>query len=403
MKIRVKTILIYFYFYFIIFGPKYGLIDLSLCTSLIVLLYLMFTNSVSFSKKIVYLFISVIVILVYSSLVGLVCMHIDFIFIAKFIRCAVSILSISAVITTYKLKTLKVINIILNILLLHALIVIISSVFFVELQNYLKIINNFSLQANSFRSPGLTNGYDFSGVLCIFGMLITVLLPENIIKNKIVKIIIFICASLLTSRINMLFLELIFLYFVFVNKKIEKKYKILFIMLIGITIIPILGLFLYSTGYKDNIIIEFLLKNQYFADISKKIVYYYATSDINGTIHSHFNFNKLTELELIFGSMKIANQDPGYTQYIYQIGFLGLIITFIPYFLIIYECCMKKNKIKVSMLDCLTRLIIMMILICFALSFKNSYLLARHVTEIIIILYILFVQEQQKVRLGEKA
>ena len=58
------------------------------------------------------------------------------------------------------------------------------------------------------------------------------------------------------------------------------------------------------------------MKNSYFSSMSKEFVNYYATSSFASVSEMHFDFSRLTTNEIIFGSFNVANQDPGYTQYI---------------------------------------------------------------------------------------
>mgnify|MGYP000435350540 FL=1 len=60
------------------------------------------------------------------------------------------------------------------------------------------------------------------------------------------------------------------------------------------------------------------------------------------TVANHFDFSRLTDFQLIFGSMKDAYADPGYTQYIYNVGIIGLIITLFFYIQILIRCIANK-------------------------------------------------------------
>ena len=103
----------------------------------------------------------------------------------------------------------------------------------------------------------------------------------------------------------------------------------------------------------------------------------------------HFDFSRLTTNEIIFGSFNVANQDPGYTQYIYEIGLIGLFMTLLFYIILIVRCVKNRKKEYASLL-------LLIISMCLVLSFKNSYLFARHITEIIIIVYNLFFLRMNK-------
>ena len=301
---------------------------------------------------------------------------IDFAFLGKFIKVSVTILAISSVISSSKLDNETIINCLIFIILIHSVIIIIESTIYVDLQNILRFISGFDRYPNYFRGSGLTNGYDFAGTLSIIG-----LMCECIRKNpSFIKIVIFIVASLLTSRISMVLLEIVILYFVLTKKIKNKSIVTFFILFLCVSIIPVLALFLLTTNNVNNIIVEISMKNSYFSSISSKFVNYYATSSFVNASNLHFNFSRLTFNELIFGSFKIAYQDPGYTQYIYKIGIIGLSMSLLFYIVLIVRCIKNRKKEYCSLL-------FLIIVICLVLSFKNSYLFARHVTEIIIIIY----------------
>lgn len=397
MASLMKNIKLYFCFLFLIFGPKYGYLDLSLVTSMLIIIYhFLKLKKAYIDKRIFYIICLLIFLILYTLVVSILNKNIDILFFGKLVRCVATFISTWIIINNNKNDNNRIIDILINVLLLHAFIVLISATIFVDLQNKLKIVTHFALPANSLRATGLTNGYDFAGVLCLIGLVLICLYPQKNVKFKFLKIIVFTISSLFTSRVNMIMLELIFIYLVLINQTIKKRHKFFILIFIIISILPVLGLFLYSTGNTNNFIIRFLLENPYFSNISKKIVYYYATSDISSSIAEHFDFSKLSNLQFFFGAMKDANQDPGYTQYIYSIGLIGLLLTLTIYFKIL-KSCLTINYNKGKIINYYRQIITIIICICFVLSFKNSYLLARHVTEVLAILYACYISENKKI------
>ena len=161
-----------------------------------------------------------------------------------------------------------------------------------------------------------------------------------------------------------------------------------------------MGIFSFTTNNQNNIIVASLLKNQKIAEISSRLVYYYATSDMSNTIHSHYNFSKLNNADFIWGAMQDAHQDPSYTQYIYKIGVLGTAIAVLFYLFITTNALVLKKQNKNNSL-----IVVFISLFCLILSLKNSYLLARHVTETLLIIYALLCKESnsqvQQIKLGK--
>lgn len=388
IKINKKHIMAYIVIFFAVFGPKFfGVVDVSIIVNVLIISLYILLEKAKIRKHSSTLFLMVIMIVMYSLVVCTVTQNLNIVFIAKFVRVGTSIVAISMFIDAIKVSKMDLVNILINILLLHAVIVIISATFFVQLQNILKPFTGFRLIANRFRSTGLTNGFDFSGLLCIFGVLLVGLYPEKyVIKRRLLKLFIFIGASLLTSRVTMIVLELAIIYMALMNKRLNKKVKRLLVLILVVSLLPVMGIFLFSTGNQNNVIVKLLLSVPVLSSISEKLVYYYATTDIGNTISAHFSFVELSSYEVFFGSMKEANQDPGYTQYIYYIGVCGVLLVVLFYALMVYNA-RKKTIVCGTVKDkYLFKVLIACVGLCLCLSIKNSYLLARHVTEVILII-----------------
>lgn len=387
LKIDLKTIMAYIVVFFSIFGPKFfGVLDISIILNVLIIGVYMCLGKANIRQYSSVLLELVIVIVTYALIICLVSHNLNFIFIAKFIRVGTCILALGLYINDAKLTKMELVNILINILLVHAIIVIISATVFVEFQNVLKPFTGFRLPANRFRATGLTNGFDFSGLLCVFGVLLVGLYPNKlVIKKRLSKLFIFIGASLLTSRITMLVLELTIIYMALMNKRLNKKVKGLLIMILLVSLLPVMGIFLFSTGNYDNVVVKLLLNIPYFSKIAGKLVYYYANTNIGNTISEHYSLSRLSSFQIFFGAMEEANQDPGYTQYIYYIGILGLIIVLFFYVMLVFYARRRKNSTFIAD-KYLFKILFACVGLCLCLSIKNSYLMARHVTEVILIL-----------------
>ena len=130
------------------------------------------------------------------------------------------------------------------------------------------------------------------------------------------------------------------------------------------------------------------MRNEFFSNASAKLVYYYASSEINGSVMTYYNFDLLTDSQFWFGAMKDTNLDPGYTQYIYHIGVVGLFISLFFYVVIVVKALKMRFVCNYG-----SFVIVCMCVACILLSVKNSYFLARHVTETLLIVYSLTSKE----------
>lgn len=377
--IDFRNLICFVVFYMCIFGVKIaGFFDLSMIMNGCILLANIRNIVIDYKAKRV--FSIVFILFIYSFIIMLIFGTTHIVFSLKFVRVLCAIAGISTYIYKSKLDSNTLINTLINVLILHALIVIVESTVWLNLQNILKPITGFALLPMLYRGTGFTNGYDFAGILCNFGVLIVCHNDKKNIRFKFIKILIFISAIMLTSRFNMLLLIAMMFYMGYLDKSAEEKDRGFFRIISWIIAIPVIGIFLFSTNHFDNFFVNLLRENSFFSKIFDNLVYHYATTDLENTISDNFDFSNLSTEEMIFGKMIMANADPGYTQYIYAVGIVGLSMVFIVYFIIINDCIHNVYNTKMR------RIILLVIVICLIMSLKNSYLLARHVTELLLIL-----------------
>lgn len=389
-KIEPKSIACFFCIYLIVFGPRIGgVFDLSVLTSGVLLLFILGKGQISLQTK----KLSAILLLLIIDTFLVSCFSeegVNLIFLLKFVRVLFTLLCISNYVELDVVKPIVIRSSLINVLLMHAAVIIIGSAFWPEFQNILKPLSGFDRMPTFFRSTGFTNGYDFAGLLCLFGVLITYF--SKIERLKMIKVILFIVAALLTSRVNMILTEIVMVWLLFFSKG-EKKIKLLLEVLFVFSLFPVLGIFLFTTQNQDNFIVQMLLKNEFFANVSTKLVYYYATSSVDSSLSQHYNFDMLTNAQILFGSMQDAKLDPGYTQYIYRIGVLGTAVCLLFYVAVISNAWKIKQVNKQDAF-----IVICICLMCVVMSVKNSYLLARHVTETLLVMNFLLVKEYNNVQ-----
>lgn len=363
-----------------IFGPKIaGVFDLSMIMSGCIVVAGAGNIVVDYKTK--GIFVIVTILLFYSFLIMMINGNMNVVFSLKFIRVLFSLVGISTYIHKTRLHSSVLINTLINVLVLHALVVIVESTVWLNLQYILKPITGFALTPMLFRGTGFTNGYDFAGIMCNFGLVIICHYDKKLVRTKFIKIIVFLAAIMLTSRFNMLLSIGMMFYMGYLDRSTEKADRRFFRIISWIAAIPVIGIFLFSTSNFDNIFVWLLRQNSFFSKILDNLVYHYATTDFGNTINNHFDFSKLSMGEMIFGKMALPNADPGYTQYIYAVGIIGVILVFAVYSIIARDCMYNIHNKKMQ------KIIVLVIMTCLLMSLKNSYLLARHVTELLLILF----------------
>ena len=218
-KASSTTILLYFvYFYLAIFGPKIGgFIDISAIINLLTFLFVVTKNKgkLVLNNGIIEVIMPVLILFMYTLILAFFTKNQNIVFMFKIMRALLATLGISAFIERKKEDCFIMLDVLEKVLLVHAIVIIIGSVLWLDLQTILKPITGFERMPSLLRATGLTNGYDFAGVLCVFGILLS--FYSNNSKNKTLHLLIFIIASFLTSRINMIISELIIFFLEFLN------------------------------------------------------------------------------------------------------------------------------------------------------------------------------------------
>ena len=372
-----------------LFGPKIGTyVDFSFFSCFFVFV-LCSRGHLRVNKETKPVLIGIVVLILYSLLVTVVSQTIDYLFIFKFIRAFVSALAIFAYVSNSKLEKSEMINSVTMVLLLHAMIVIVGTLVWPELQNVIRPLSGYTKMIRPLRSTGLTNGYDFAGMLCCFGIIATYFGDRS--RTSTIRLIVFIVASFLTSRFSMLITEGIILYIIVMNRNRERVNKRLLTILFLVSIIPILGIFLFSVKSYDNPFVSLMMRNEYFKEYSSQLVYYYNSDSIGDSVVGHYNFSSLTTAEIVFGAMKESHQDPGITQFIFEIGIVGLVLTVYFYLrMIVISIRSRMNDQDLSII------VVLIGLLCVVMSGKISYLLARHVTECLFVFYAILVSNRYR-------
>ena len=330
----------------IIFSVSISNLETSIFFSTIILLLGFQSNSRVYLNKYEILSIVIILFLFFYSLILTFIYGIDISIVGRYVRASISYISLLVLIKKSNLSIYEIFNIIIYVLLVHAIIVIITALN-PELQNLLLFFNGFNKTIRQFRSSGLTTGFDMAGLLCNVGLSL-LLFVDNPLKKHIVtffELLLFSVACLLTSRMSMVFLLIImilgFVYSIVIKNKINFYFCLgfLLIILIPIVFIVVFTVFKYSSFY------NWLMENYYEYMIRFENLYisYNHTDNLNSSINNNFNFESLSLIELIFGNGQNINQDPGYTKTIFSIGITGLFISII-FYLSNYFQILKKRK-----------------------------------------------------------
>jgi hypothetical protein len=277
----------------------------------------------------------------------------------------------------------------LNVLMVHAVIVIISATVFVELQEYLKWFTDYTKQSRMFRSTGLMVGFDMSGLICNIGVILV--LTRS--RFNLAKFIVFVVAVLFTSRFSIISLFFILTFYIILMNKEIGKLKFISIS-IPLLFAGIAGFVLISLTTSNFISNTMLSSKSFSSDFVERLAWTYARSDLYQTRDMYFVFPG-TFLTLLFGLGFYGGTDPGYVRIINCVGVVGLvsIVLWHVYLIFNFFSIRLKNplNLKQSLFigSCFS-----LVLLC--LNLKNSYFFTGTFFEIMLYVFYCYMFESKK-------
>jgi len=386
----MKSIWIYIYLFFLLFGPKlWTYVDTSILANFIAFYFIGGHKFKIDSHVLLLLMWFVFLILCYMG-VAIYYETIDVVFVGRLVRSMCSFVCIYALCCHYSNVHIETkIDWIINILLLHAVIVIISALFFVDLQEYLRVINDFATHVRKYRSTGLMAGYDISGLICNIGVILV------LVKTKFnaVKFFIFVVAALLTSRFSMISLSMILLFYFLSYRKGDSVLKS-FCVVVPLIVAGGLGIIilsLTSSGLLPKGLISSLNFSSNFLDT---LIWTYANSDFKQTTERYFFFPE-TFLSLLFGAGSYVGTDPGYVRMINCIGILGLLSVMLwhAYLFYIFFSTRQSRYFRKEKSQFIGFTLIAVLVF---LNFKNSYFFTGTFFEIMIFILFSYIFESDR-------
>lgn len=336
----------YMLIFILIFGPKFGFFD----TRILLLPLLFFFNFKS--NKII---VPILFLILYFFLKEILLYQaIDLTESLRLFKLLYVLLLITVFskFFDYTLKDLAVI------LLFHVFFVIVMNEFHF-IRDLIHDIYGFSKTKKEFRSTGLTLGYDISGFIAIISFIIWRNIKIRSLYRYIILITI-ITSVFLTSRVSLVVLFILLLYFyrnVILNNKLISGVLILFILLLFKEfILDIYSQLIVLLGFVSTDLESFGGYAVYSLESLYDQIFIWPT-----------NFE-----DWVFG-YKDEKVDSGYSMIIMKYGLVG--------FLIILNFYWKLSK----MVKIYKNIFLTIILLMFVLNIKNEYFLTRGITEILLL------------------
>lgn len=369
-----RKCIVFIYVFFLFFGPKIGeYIDSSIVASILTILFIAKKNhsKISLDTYVVRRITGILLIILYTIIVSIYNRYFDITFYGRMIRSLCSIFSIYLFIHNTSISRKEINDIVIYVLLIHAIIVLVSATVFIDLQYFLRPFNGYRKKIRQYRSTGLMMGFDMSGVLCNLG-LVLVLSKKNL---NIVHFLIFSISTLFTSRFSVIFLIVVTLAYMFVNRKnadTRMKKIILFVTIIPTAVFSflLLSITISDLGFfQSSLSTTFPTIYRFAATVNYA---YKSTETLNMMGTKHFMLNSDWFLTLV-GTGIYGGADPGYTRIINCIGIIGLIIVILWHYYsfrgVIVHSRITNQSDKYSRIFIFGSLILVLVL----LDFKNCY------------------------------
>ena len=266
-------------------------------------------------------------------------------------------------------------------LFIHNIVVLISF-FYPNLVELIGPFFGFEKDVKIIRFPGLTSGYDLSGLVVLTSIIILDNYRIKILGNKnILKYIFLFSLSIISLLLTSRFTIIYFFIYIIVNLFYNNYYRYLFLFL------TIFSIYLFSTvsGLFDAILMTLNLidkdSSNFFYDFL--ILNYSQTSNIEDITSSHYVLQNNSLFEYLFGFSTISQRsDVGFINYISNYGLMNFILILYLYFK--YLSSVLKFKISISE----NKVFYFIFILYFIGTFKNNYIFSRTSFEIFYFVYL---------------
>lgn len=339
--------------FLLVFGPKFGFLDISLLSSSLIILTLGFKKSLNYKLILHPLLIILSLIIVYLSINSFRIDEEILYPIFRLVRAGFSCFSIYLI--TIKFQEADFEKILINLIVINSLFVILQ-VIFPDLQALYGSISGFDKGGVPLRGFGFTSGYDTSGIISLIGLSL-ISGKKNFSKSDRLFFGIIFISLFFISRLTLSIGVLILIYLTY-----KKKAAIIFL----ITCIIFSNVLFELLDPVISVLNEINFRNSY--------------NPQSGSILSKMFFFPETSFELMFGTGRdVLDSDVGYIKIIFMYGVVGLLMAFIFYINILRQTYLNYNNKKSIIFICAIFLIF---------NIKGLFLFSRSIHEILFLFYI---------------
>jgi hypothetical protein len=366
---------LYFCFCFsLVFGPKFGVLDTSILFPVLLLPFILISL-----RKMPSVFdsiaVMIILMLAYQSFIQIINQNFEFEAVGRLLRALMNVLIVGAIFNKKSLNLKqKIYRALLLAITFHALIVIVSGLFYPVNEFFSNISGNIKIK--EFRASGLMAGFDISGFLSIIGMAMIIFRIYPFTSNlfEMLLLITLLSSTYFSSRVSMAISILLFLFYIFRffgRQDVYLKYRFFSFF--------ILAFVAYYFAYNLLLILNVTLSLGIFdvdASFARSILLRHAAQAKDVFLWENMFFLPNSWMKIIFGTGKnVLQSDVGYVKEIFRYGIIGLICSIFIHVYYVLKILNKDTKNDINRMG----FILFVTIMIFILSLKNNYFFVRGV------------------------
>ncbi|WP_316269293.1 hypothetical protein [Claveliimonas bilis] len=324
----------------------------------------------------------------YSMIVAVLNSTGDYFETLRFCRCIITCIIIAVFVRCYRLQPTQALRLIEIILFLNAVVILIT-VLLPDTKPMFQVINQYTKSYSRWRAIGLLNGEDAAGFFCNLGMIIeTIIRIYN--KKKLIswKVIVYVVATIFTSRMAILFLVAI-LVIDFVIACRRREYESAFGIVMVLLPIGLVGGILWiittnvALGLRETVYNAFPFLRTLYSELT---VGYLDYGEYSGAVSRHFSLEGLDFFQIIFGAgyRTGLRRDIGYIKTIYSIGVVGVIAELSFYIRSMNLVNIKRFDDEYTYIRVIYGIFVLLLILW---EMKNSFIFSNGVFELYILLF----------------
>jgi hypothetical protein len=370
----LKGLLLFIYIFFIVLGPKFGFVDLSLIVPACLFPFL-FKLKTFAPRGFLIFALMILILLCYQFVVQIFNQNFDFDALGRLIR-AFLMVFLTGLLFSAKFESSwdYCIRVFVCVVAVHSLIIIAGAVF-PSVGQVTSIMLETDRQ-RAFRSPGLMAGYDIAGMLTIFGLLLVVSL-RGVFRSKLLVYLLvatFLSACAFASRVSLALALLICIVWVIRlvferNTSILVKTPAVLASVAALLFAAYYLLLVLSVTFSINLV-------AHGTDATSSVVSRFATQDSSTFLWSKMFFLPDTSASLIFGTgSEPGTSDVGYVREIFRYGIVGLLFAVLAHILFLLQG--RANYRHDSQREGAFFVVTCCFLLMLIFSLKNNYIFVR--------------------------